>query len=103
MLTTKNCYVYSGDEVIEEYDYVLSSTSYVLSKSYILGESIDKPIALILSPDAKRLTPEVYYYHSNAQQSIMAMTDESGAVAESYSYDAYGKAKAFDACRSRNC
>jgi len=33
----------------------------------------------------------VYYYHSNAQQSIMAMTDESGVVAESYSYDAYGK------------
>ena len=76
--------MYNGDEVIEEY------ASGSLTKSYILGEYIDQPIALILSPDAKRLTPEVYYYHANAQQSIMALTDKSGSIAESYSYDAYG-------------
>ncbi len=32
----------------------------------------------------------IYYYHNNAQQSIMALTDETGIIVESYSYTAYG-------------
>ncbi|MCK5835419.1 MAG: hypothetical protein KAG98_06780, partial [Lentisphaeria bacterium] len=95
--STKTQYVYSGSEVIEEYDYSISTTNYALAKTYILGESVDQPIALILEPNATRQTPEVYYYHTNIQQSVMAMTDENGAVVERYSYDISGKQTVYDA------
>jgi RHS repeat-associated protein len=40
----------------------------------------------------EQITPsgQVYYYHSDQQGSTRAMTDSSGAVVQTYDYDAYG-------------
>ena len=40
---------------------------------------------------------EVLFYQNNIQNSIYALTDESGSVVESYSYDIYGKRSVYDA------
>ena len=37
-------------------------------------------------------TPTLYYYVTNVQGNVVAITDEDGAVVEEYTYDIYGKA-----------
>ena len=86
-LQTSNLYFYSGAEVVEEY------SNDVLVKSYILSDSIDQPIAMIINLENSET---IFYYQNNIQNSIYALTDENGEIAESYSYDVYGKVKIFN-------
>ena len=38
----------------------------------------------------------IFYYQNNIQNSIYALTDDNGEIAESYTYDVYGKVKIYD-------
>lgn len=70
-------FVNDSNEVLAEYD------NGVLARSYILGESVDQPIAM-------RVGTTTYYYSRQVNSSIHAVTSDSGTVVERYEYDAYG-------------
>jgi RHS repeat-associated protein len=71
-------YFYDDARIIEE-----QNGSGTTQATYVYGNYIDE----ILTMDR---SGQPYYYHQNALWSVEAVTDHSGAVAESYSYDAYG-------------
>ncbi|MEM7534453.1 MAG: cytochrome D1 domain-containing protein [Chloroflexota bacterium] len=79
-------YVYDNrTRVIEE-----RSTDDVLLAQYIYGGGIDE----IVRMDRNQ---QRYSYHRDAQMSILAITDQTGAVVEQYAYDIYGQATILDA------
>ena len=73
-------YCYDGDQVIAEFNG--SST---VVRMFVYGANIDEPVYIY---DA---TGPQGYYHYDALGSVVALSDVSGNVAESYSYDVYGK------------
>ena len=76
-------YVYDGPHIIAEYD------GYgFLTKKYIYGPGIDNPAAMI---NVSGTSETWYYYYKDALGSIRLLTNTSGAVVESYTYDPYGK------------
>ena len=72
-------YVYDGDQVIMEYN-----TSGQALRRYVYGGGIDEPICLFT-------TNAQYSYHFDSLGSVIALSSGSGAVAERYTYDAFGK------------
>jgi RHS repeat-associated protein len=72
-------YYFDGLQVIEE-----RSGSDSLLASYVWGSWLDDIIVM------KRHNHN-YYYHTNTIGSVVALTDSSGATAERYEYDAFGK------------
>ena len=50
---------------------------------YIHGPGIDEPLSL-------EKNVRMYYYHADGLGSIIALTDSTGAVVQSYRYDAFG-------------
>ncbi|MCB9748004.1 MAG: hypothetical protein H6755_06320 [Candidatus Omnitrophica bacterium] len=78
-------FVYNDDSVIAEYD---SSGS--LNAEYVLGDSIDEVLTMERGSND-------YYYHYDGLGSVSEMTDNTGAVVESYTYDAFGNPSIFDA------
>jgi RHS repeat-associated protein len=77
-VTTK--YLFDGDQFIAEYD-----GSGNLLRTFVYGQGIDE---LLMMKDAA--TGNKYYYHYDGLGSVMNLTDSTGAVAESYSYDVFG-------------
>jgi len=76
-ITTR--YVYSGKQVIEEYE------GDILMKSYIYGTmGLDDVVKM-------KTNSNDYYYHKDILGSVIALSDETGSVVEKYEYDAYGK------------
>ncbi|MCG2711361.1 MAG: DUF6531 domain-containing protein [Candidatus Omnitrophica bacterium] len=71
-------FVYDGDQVIAEYN-----GSGTLLRKYVYGPGIDEPI--LLDDGTNK-----YYYHMDGLGSVVALTDASGIVVESYEYDVYG-------------
>jgi RHS repeat-associated protein len=72
-------YIYDGDQVIIEYD----GGGQVIRR-YVYGHGIDQPIAIV--------TPTVeYYYHFDGLGSVIALSDSTGNVVETYAYSPYGK------------
>ncbi|MBN8523819.1 MAG: RHS repeat-associated core domain-containing protein [Planctomycetes bacterium] len=57
------------------------------TRTYVWGSGIDELVAYQRTNDAGTQT---YYAHTNAQYSVVAMTDIAGLLVESYQYDAYG-------------
>jgi len=55
-------------------------------RQFIYGTNIDEVLELEIVGAAK------YYYHTNVQGNVVALTDDAGAVVEEYTYDIYGKA-----------
>ena len=80
--TNTLCLVYDGPHCIAEVD-----TNGVPVRSYTYGPGIDNVLAMTVHQ------PEVrtYYYIKDHLRSVLALTDESGALVESYSYDAWGR------------
>jgi len=76
---------------IEEYE-AQGAGPLALARSYTFGSWIDEPLTLDRAAEADR-----YYYHDNALSSTLALTDETGAPAERYAYDAYGTVSFADA------
>lgn len=88
--TTTRC-VYSGSQVIEEYE----NSSCVPARRFVLGPGLDQPI-LFETWNSELGTWNPYYYLRNRQGSIIALTDSGGTVKESYTYSAYGTPTLFD-------
>ena len=77
-------YVYSGQSLIEERD----GSNNVTAK-YIYAGGIDNPVEVIKGTGA-------YFFQQDALGSITALANSSGAIVESYTYDAFGKPKIKD-------
>ncbi|MEI8122955.1 MAG: RHS repeat-associated core domain-containing protein, partial [bacterium] len=72
-------YVYSGQDLIEERDGDGNLTA-----SYVYAGGIDNPVKVIKGDD-------MYFFQQDALGNVTALTDGSGAIVESYSYDTFGK------------
>lgn len=72
-------YIYDGDQSILETD-----SSGTTQARYIYGTEIDEPIIMMRNGNT-------YFYHFDGLGSVVNLTDSSGNVIESYSYDVYGQ------------
>jgi RHS repeat-associated protein len=88
--TTKFCY--DGDQIIAEYN-----GSGTLLRKYIYGPGIDEPICMINVNGGETK----YYYHFDGLGSVVALSDSSGAVIESYRYNAFGQPSATSSIGNR--
>jgi len=86
---TATRYVYDGSRVAEEWD-VSSGGSASLSASYVYGNYIDEVLTM------RRGTSD-YYYHGDDQHNVVKLTDNTGAVVETYDYGDYGQPEFYDA------
>ncbi len=76
--------VYDGDQVIAEYD-----GSDNLLRKFIYGPGIDEPICMI---DCTGESEIKYFYHFDGLGSVVALSNTSGTIEASYSYDVFGAA-----------
>ena len=75
-------YLYDGMNSIEEVD----NTGSVLAK-YIHGAVVDEDLAMLRSGTAS-------YYHQDGLGSITSLSSSTGALAQTYAYDSFGKTTA---------
>jgi RHS repeat-associated protein len=75
--TSTTAYVYDGADARLEY------ASGALVASYVGAGNVDRPLEMTRGGNS-------YYYLQNFQGSVTDLTDSSGSVAASYSYDAFG-------------
>ncbi len=61
-------------------------SGFALTRTYVYGNNIDEVLQM------RDETPTLYYYVTNVQGNVVAITDEDGVVVEEYTYDIYGKA-----------
>lgn len=71
-------YAYDGENIVEETD--ASGTAVA---RYAMGLSIDEPLAMLRSS-------ATHYYSADGLGSVTSLTDASGAVAATYTYDTFG-------------
>lgn len=71
-------YVYDGEDIL----YELDGQNNVLAR-FTHGPGTDEPLAFTRNS-------HTYFYHQDALGSIVAITDETGALVQRYTYDAYG-------------
>ena len=76
-------YVYNGNQIIADLD----SAGNIL-RSYTWGPGIDNLLSMTVHSSTETNT---YYALKDHQNTVLALTDASGHIAESYSYDAYGQ------------
>ena len=72
-------YVYDGANVLEEVD-----TAGNLVTRYTQNLGIDEPLALLRSGTTS-------YYEADGLGTITSLTNSSGAIANTYTYDSFGK------------
>jgi RHS repeat-associated protein len=70
--------VYDGDNIIEELD-----GSGNLGERYTYGPVIDEPLV-------GQRQPKIFYYEADGLGSVTSLTDSTGALAATYSYDSFG-------------
>ena len=92
-LTTKTgtntiTHLYDGIHCIADLD-----SSGDLVRSFTYGPGVDNPLAMTVFGDETN----TYYYLTDHLGSVLALTDEDGAIVESYEYDAFGNNRAFNA------
>ena len=81
---TERYFLDDGDDELQEYD---GSKNVVAL--YVPGPAIDEPI--VMSVPNGNGTYRHEYFHTNHQGSVIAMSDDSGALVEGqYTYDPYG-------------
>ncbi|MFH1777330.1 MAG: RHS repeat-associated core domain-containing protein [Candidatus Omnitrophota bacterium] len=73
-------YYYDGDRCIMEKD---SSSGTTISR-YVYGEKLDEPVVMYKNG-------QTYFYHFDGLGNVVNLTDSSGNVVETYTYDAFGK------------
>jgi len=71
-------YVYDGQNIIMEYDQTGNITA-----KYTHGPNIDEPLAI-------QQGTNTYYYHADGLGSITALSNSSGNIVQTYSYDSFG-------------
>ena len=86
-------YIYDGVDIVLEYD-----ASDQLQASYLHSLNIDEPLLMRRDENANGAfeAGENFYYQADRLGSILALTDEIGAVAESYVYQGFGEASSLD-------
>ncbi len=72
-------YLYDGLNIVAEEDASGDVTAF-----YVMGLGLDEPLARIEADG------DVYYYHADILGSIVALTDEDGAVVTQYNYSPFG-------------
>ena len=77
-------FVSSGQDLIEERD-----ASNAVTAKYIYAGGIDNPVKVIKGSNT-------YYFKQDALGSVTALTDGTGTIVETYTYDAFGKPKIKD-------
>ena len=77
--TDTTTYFYDGGNVIMEYDHAGA-----MAKRFVYGPMVDEPVCMI-TPSAR------YYYHADALGSVVALSDASGSISETYAYSPFGK------------
>jgi RHS repeat-associated protein len=80
-ITSTTRYLYDYEDILAEYD-----DSNTITNRYTHGPGIDEPLALTTAKES-------YYYHADGLGSIVAMTDASGKVVQTYEYDSFGNLK----------
>lgn len=76
--TTTSNYFYDGQNIILEYD-----GSGSIANKYVHGPNIDEPLAITTGK-------ETYFYHADGLGSVVALTDQSGRIEQSYEYGSFG-------------
>ena len=71
-------YVYDGDDIIEELNADGS-----IGERYTNGSGIDEPLV-------GQRQPKIFYYEADGLGSVTSLTDPTGAVAATYTYDSFG-------------
>ncbi|MFH1202581.1 MAG: RHS repeat-associated core domain-containing protein [Candidatus Omnitrophota bacterium] len=71
-------YVYDNEDILAEYD-----VTNTLTAKYLHGPGIDEPLRM-------ERGGQLYYYHVDGLGSITALTDNTGAVVRTYTYDSFG-------------
>jgi RHS repeat-associated protein len=71
-------YLYDGLDIVQEIE------NSVVTADYIRTLNIDEPLARVKADGSER------YYQTDALGSVIALTDDAGAVRTQYSYDPYG-------------
>ena len=71
-------YVYDGDNIIEEL-----TASGGLGERYTYGQGLDEPLV-------GQRNPKIFYYEADGLGSVTSLTDPTGAVAATYTYDSFG-------------
>ena len=84
-LVAQVTFAYDGNQLIEERD----GTGAVIA-SYVYGPGIDEPIAMTRGANT-------YYYHQDDQGNVVALTDNTGAVVERYTYGVFGAPGIYEA------
>jgi len=90
-------YVYNGHQVAADLD----GNGNVI-RSYTWGPGIDNLLSMTLHPaitnstDLTISTPLTLYPIKDHQNSVLAFTDSSGTMVETYEYDAWGSVTVFD-------
>lgn len=72
-------YVYSAQNLIEERD-----GSGAVTKRYVYEGGLDRPVQVVIGSS-------VYYFTQDVLGNVTALTDASGVMVESYTYDVFGK------------
>ena len=71
----------SRNQVVSEYENLVDTNS---ERVFVYATYVDDPI--LIEEDSS-----IYYYHSNRQFSVSALTDDNGQIFERYAYDSYGE------------
>jgi YD repeat-containing protein len=79
-------YIYQGNQIVADVD-----ASGNLLRSYTYGPGIDNLLSMTVYTNGGAQASATYYYLKDHQNTVLALTDESGSVVESYAYDAYGR------------
>jgi RHS repeat-associated protein len=82
-------YNYDGDQIIGEYD-----ANGVLLRRFYYGPNIDEPICMHRTVYGGGLG--LFYYHYDGLGSVVAITNDSKQVIETYEYDVYGQPTIWD-------
>ncbi len=72
-------YVYDGDNLIEE-----TNSSGTAVARYSQGPDIDEPLAILRSSATS-------YFHADGLGSITSLSNSTGTIANTYTYDSFGK------------
>jgi RHS repeat-associated protein len=75
-------FVYDGDNLIEE-----TNGSGAVVARYTQGANIDEPLAMLRSSATS-------YYHADGLGSVTSLSNAAGALAQTYTYDSFGKVTA---------
>jgi RHS repeat-associated protein len=72
-------YAYDGENIEEE----LTGSTGTLGERYTYGPGVDEPLV-------GQRQPQIYYYEADGLGSVTSLTDPTGALAATYTYDSFG-------------